>query len=479
MIKTLLTVVTVAMAMPIVLAQDVTDAPPANDPPVAAAAPNDATTADENTEEAAWLRGPFLQYVSAWQQLIDGAKFAEAAELAEAWALEAQRRFGEDAVQVFVPYVRTGQAYEAAGENAKAARAYGQAIKLGERRMGVFDPRVTEPLTGLGRVLAKQGEHEAAVSQLMRAKDITHRNAGIFNDEQTEIVDILTQSYVGLGELRQATREQYFIFSAQEKLYGPDALELVPALQKWAQWNARINRIADARDYFQRAMQIQENHYGPNDLRLVETLNLIARSFYRNPSTSHPREGAAALRRAVEIYKAQDFVDQADLLRAQTRLGDWYMLSGLRSQSMKEYQASVDEALASGVDEKLLDSVFGRPKLLRSNRVPIGVLARQVRQVADGPRHILVEFDVDKRGRARNIRIVEDTVDLVSVVRIIRERISLAVFRPRFENGAPADTLGVRKLYQFEVEPQAGSATVSATDAGVDAEAETPGADEP
>lgn len=408
----------------------------------------DAAPAPDDDAYAVGIEGP---YARNWRQLMADGEHEAAADLAGTWVADATRRFGEEDYHTFLPLIRLAQAHERAGDLGAALRAYDGAVTVGERRLGVFDPALVEPLTGMGRVLANQGDHEAAVSRLMRAKDITHRNAGIFNEQQIEIVDILTEAYVGLGELRQATREQHFIFAAQEKIHGPDSLALIPALQKWAQWNARTNRFADARRLYHRAIETLEKNYGPNDLRLIETLNMIARSFYRNPTTSHPREGAYALQRAVEIYKAQEFVDQADLLRAQTRLGDWFMLSGLRSRSIEEYEKAVGEALEAGVDEELIDTMYGYPKLLRTNKVPIGVLARQVRQVSDGPRHILVEFDVDKRGRARNIRVIEDTVDLVSVVQVVRERIALSTFRPRFENGEPVVTHGVRKLFQFEV----------------------------
>jgi len=402
-----------------------------------------------------------LDYPAQWQVLTDAGDHAAAIDLAKTWAADAARQYGDGADESFVPLTRLGESYESAAQYVLAARAYEDAIEIAQSKRGVFDMAMIEPLLGLGRVLSARGEYESAVSSLMRAKDITHRNLGIFNAEQAPIVGELTESYVGLGEVRQATREQRFLFGAREKQLGADNPDLVPALQEWATWNARIQRFPDARRIFYRAIEILENAYGPNDLRIVETLNMIARSFYMNADSTYPREGAQALRRAVAIYESQEFVDQADLMRARTKLADWYMISGSRSRAVDAYEDTIATAKAAGVDEDLIEARYGIPRMLRTSSTPIGLWPHEREKLGNETRHVILEYDVDKRGRPRNIRVIEDTVKLVDTLKLLRNRVAATVYRPRFVDGKAVPTFGVRQ--QFDFTPDEDVATVGTT----------------
>jgi hypothetical protein len=224
---------------------------------------------------------------------------------------------------------------------------------------------------------------------------------------------------------------------------------LVPALQRWAKWNVRIGRDAEAREHFRHALKILEDTYGPDDLRLIETLEMVANTYYRAAVSRWPREGARSLERVVDIYAAQSFVDQADLLRAQTRLGDWLMLASRPSEAVEAYGRAISAATEAGMDPATINAVFGYPRPLHGNSRPLNKPLGH--RFDDGrPRYIVLQFNVDTRGRARNITVVEDNVGLVSVLVDVRERVHSTSFRPRFDaNGNPVKTQGMR--YRFEL----------------------------
>ena len=67
--------------------------------------------------------------------------------------------------------------------------------------------------------------------------------------------------------------------------------------------------------------------------------------------------------------------------------------------------------------------------------------------------HVLAEFRVTEDGLVRDVRIVEDTLGLVSVRRAVRERLSEMRFRPRFEKGVPVSTSGVRRRFDIGQKP--------------------------
>jgi len=176
---------------------------------------------------------------------------------------------------------------------------------------------------------------------------------------------------------------------------------------------------------------------------------MIADSFYLNQETSFPREGARALRRAVEIYENQDSVDQMDVLRSRAKLADWYMIASRHQQAIGVYTEAIEAAREAGVSDEVIDSRFGVPRRLTKNALPVGMWPHQKARVDEANGKIVLEFDIDERGKPRNIRVVEDTVGVSSVLNLIRTRQSGSKYRPRFVDGKSVVTRGVRYEYQF------------------------------
>ena len=393
-----------------------------------------------------------FRYEAHWQALVDTERYDEAVEMARRWVNDASIQFGDHSAETFIPNLHLAESHYLAEDPANAVAAYSEAIKSGERAFGVFSPVLVQPLMRLGQIFQQQSDDEAAVSVLMRAKDITHRNAGIYNLEQAPIVDLLTESFWSLGDVRQATREQRLRYGTAERAYADDDPNRVPALHKWASFNARIGRMSDSRKLYHKALDILEDNYGENDLRLVDTLYRIANSVVptgEGQNAYYPREGALALKRAIEIYKAQEFVDQADVLTAQSRLGDWYMLNGRRNRALTLYQTSIDEARADGVDEAVIDRVFGAPRLLSTPPRTVGMTSSERVRALESPRVVIAQYDLDARGYARNVRVIEDTMGLVSTTKLLRARIMGMQHRPRFVNGKAVPTYGLRFEYTF------------------------------
>lgn len=394
-----------------------------------------------------------FRYEAHWQAQLDAEKFDEAVEVATSWINEAKVQFGDDAPETFVPMLRLAETHYVNDDPAKAVATYFEAVKVGERAFGPVSMVLVQPLLRTGQIYQQQGDNEAAISALLRAKDITHRNAGIFNVEQGPIVDMLTESFWSMGDVRQATREQRFLFGTAEKSYGPDSPDLVPALQKWALHNARIGRLSDSRQLFYEAIDILEKSYGPDDLRLVDTLYTMANTLeprHYQENQYYPREGAIALRRAIDIYQAQEFVDADDVLTAQARLGDWYMRNDRRNKGLEVYQAAIDEARATGVDEALLDRQFGAPRLLTRAVATVGMTNSERERARKEIRKVVFEYDLDVRGNVRNVRVIEDSLGLVSTIRILRAQIKELKHRPRWVDGQRVPHFGMRYEVIFD-----------------------------
>lgn len=340
---------------------------------------------------------------------------------------------------------------------------YREALRLAEKQLGPFDPELVKPLTELGRIRSSLDDQEEAELLLLRAKDITHRNSGIFNVEQDDLLEDLTSMYMSQGRKMKAKMQQELALRAAEESFGEDSPNIVPALHEYANWAAEAGNFPAVRKSIERAIHIQEQAFGPNHLGLIETLRLRARLFSLHPTTKTPQTGERALSRVADIYAAQEHVDQIDLMKARTDLGDWYMRSDKRymdkwhrlkqrhqGKALHFYQQAVTKAREDGIDPRIINQFFGAPKLIRHEASRTSFYGREIdRSLRDGGR-IVIEFQVSSKGRTRNWQIIEDTVNNPDVTKAVIFRVETSLFRPRFIDGKPVAASGVR--YAFEIE---------------------------
>ncbi|NNF16718.1 MAG: tetratricopeptide repeat protein, partial [Gammaproteobacteria bacterium] len=351
---------------------------------------------------------------------------------------------------LYWPTLRYALALETLGQVDAAHRHFTQAIRISENHFGPFNPDLVEALTGHGRTLIAQGRYEEAETSLLQAQSITHRNAGVFTTEQIIILRHLSQAYTAQGKLIAADKVQRLALAVFEDTYG-DTPELVPALQDWAKWNARLSRFAKVSDSLNKALEILEQAYGPNDMRLVETLDLIVKLYRFHPSRGNAVDGQRALRRIAKIYANQPYVDQADLLKARTRIGDWYMLAQANTHAIAQYSRVIEQSVQDNVDQQLIDDFFGDPKMLFVDRSRREFWGKKISGATIDPGYLIVQYDVRKNGRTANFRVVEDTMNNPAMSKAALAKVESAIFRPRFENGKPVDTQGLRIL--FEIKP--------------------------
>lgn len=385
-----------------------------------------------------------------WHRLIANDEFQAAGELADAWLRMIEQRGGGDTPELLIPLQRRAYAYEAQKEYPQARVFYSRAIRLAEAHLSAFAPELVGPLTGLGRVLMAEKEYEAAEEPLLRAQGITHRNLGIFSTSQDVILAHLTNAYQAQGKNMLADNQQFLVLAAYEKEFG-ESPELVPALHEWARWNANLGRFAKVGSSLERALTILEEAYGPNDLRLLKTLELMIEVYRYHPSRAHAREGERAMQRMIEIYESQPLVDKTDLITTQTRMGDWYMLAQSRKNASRQYIETVASAEANGIDPELIDKLYGAPKILYMDKSREEFFGRSVNEGAAKPGYIVVQFDVSKYGRTSNIRVVEDTLSNPAIARAAINRVESAIYRPRFENGQPVITRDLQNLFDVKL----------------------------
>jgi len=114
---------------------------------------------------------------------------------------------------------------------------YEEKVKSLELQGGAYEPELSEELLSLGTLYQNQGLHALAIEQLDKALHINRVNLGLFNLEQEKIIEEKIESYVAMGDIIAADLQQEYLIYLKRKIYGNTSVELLPALNSYADWN--------------------------------------------------------------------------------------------------------------------------------------------------------------------------------------------------------------------------------------------------
>lgn len=406
-----------------------------------AAGAQTAPEADEPAATEASDRSAVVDAVTEARTLANAGRAAEGVALLD--ALIADLESTADSVALVAPLLVLADLQLAAGDAGAAIIAYERAIPIIEQIDGPFSPALVDPLAGMALALQRAKRHEDAITLLRRARHITHRNDGIMNMDQLELADHLAESYIRLGMIGEANRENRFAFRVNENEYGPDSPELVPAINKLAAWYERIGAFSVARQYYRRSVELLEQAYGENDLRLAEPLRHLARSYLKENKAM--REAELSLLRVLEIYDANPEVDVVDHANSLVELGDWFLVARRREKAMEMYRTAWDLMTENGAEPERADPVFGRPTRLRL-AVPT---ADESMFAGRDELHVDVRFSVTPLGSVRDVKIIGGNAHW-SLKRAFRTAMNKARYRPRFADGEPAPTESVVLRYSWQ-----------------------------
>ncbi|RMF98259.1 MAG: hypothetical protein D6727_03515 [Gammaproteobacteria bacterium] len=404
--------------------------------------------------------------IAAYEQMLEllDAKEYEAAVDAASTVLElSEAAFGSDSLKLVAPLNNLASTQRLAGRLEAAEANYKRSIRLTERKEGILSKRLINAYVGLGDTYLRAGLYAQARDAFDHALRINHVNEGFYNAEQLKIRDGLTESYLGLQELDKAGFQQEIQLEINARRLGRDSPELAPAMYKLARWYERNGQFELARSTYESAKRLLSKAYGKNSEALIDALVGIADTYEREDLTS---ESARALKRSLRILEANgsdDVVRRVDLL---VRLGDLYTRSG-KTDTGRSYYSEAWQLLSADEDRlEQREQLFGSPQRIAGVRFDALRFGPGVKtdddSLADG--WVQVRFDVDERGRARNIAVVEaDPPGLLDkrVVNIIAR----SWFRPRFADGRPVATEGLMYRHDYRYRPAAAASEAAEQDA--------------
>ena len=148
-----------------------------------------------------------------------------------------------------------------------------------------------------------------------------------------------------------------------------------------------------------------------------------------------------ALKQIVQIHENNPELPKDSHARALVHLGDWNLLRGKKTTAYKNYKSAHQLLADNGEHQEIIRELFGKPQNLPALRLPLAEIDDKLEE--EKTTTVLASFDVSRTGRAKNVQIIEsEPPDATSARRKAKKTIRGRLYRPRFENGEPVDTVG-------------------------------------
>jgi tetratricopeptide (TPR) repeat protein len=424
----------------------------------------------------------------------DSKQYAAAKPLAEKLVQLTEEQYGPEELVLATPLTNLATVNYKLGDFPAAIESYQRSLRILQAKSTLADKQQIRPLHGLGVSFLGARDPESAVVALKRAADLSRNTDGLFNINQVEFIDSLIDAYAASGRFAEAEKESMYALRVEEAAYGRNSPKLIDRLDKVARWFEYNHRYTTERAFYERALSILSKAGPENDLRRVDPLRGIARSFrlemfygvegadtggtFNAGGTGAPvfndgtqqRRGESTLTAALAIIQSNAPVNEQLRGEVLADLGDWYLVTNALRRAYDTYSEAW-KALSLVDNTKLLSA----PRVL-AYRPSISSLERTQLDPAESViKEVVLNFTVDRDGKLDNVTSpttdVPDTIVKNSIGSMKRSR-----YAPRIENGAAVPTDNVvfveRVLVKATSLPSSNeeAAAPSATDPGKAAE---------
>ena len=383
--------------------------------------------------------------------------YAGAQPLAEQLVALTEEQYGAEDLQLTNPLTNLATVHYRQGHFPEAIEAYQRTLRILQAKSTIADKAQIIPLHGLGVSFLGNKDPTSAVVALKRAADLSRNTDGLYNINQIEFIDPLIEAYAATGRYPEAEKEALYALRVEEAAYGRNSLQLVPRLEKLAEWYEYDRRYTSERNAYERALAILARSAPEHDLRRVSPLRGIARAyrleaFYGaegadlggsfNTGSGAPvftdgtqqRRGEASLIAALTAVEANEPVNLHLRGAVLTDLGDWFLVSNILRRAYDTY-AEAWKAFAQVDSTRLLS----QPRLM-AYRPSISSVERSQLDPAEAVVKVVeLRFTVDRDGRVDNV--TSPTTDVPeAIVRNCVASMRRARFAPRIDNGLAVPT---------------------------------------
>lgn len=414
-----------------------------------------------------------------FKRLFDAGDYAAAVEVGRRVVALTEQQGARGTETLQVALMNLGLAQQLSGDYVGAEASYLRAIELIEAAGRVTSPRLARAQAGLATAYYSGRRYDLAAPALDRAVTLSRRSEGLFNEDQLPLLAKQADSLTQLGQPEQALQARRYALRLVERKHGQRSLSYAQELESLGRWYSVVAAYEASRTTLLKALNTVEALEGPGSINLVGPLTALADNAQRwlfdpaaraqaageeerrtmfhdssampglpglSPSTI-AAEGLRWLERAAALASAGPEPSPQRVAAVRTQLGDWYQARLERERALPHYLQAWHAATQAGPagGRPLQEQIFGAPALLQYRAVD-GWDRYAQRPAAEAERrYVEVEFTVDAQGRVRDVAVVADAGDARFAARTV-QAIEAARYRPRFSDGQPVDTGGVRFL---------------------------------
>jgi tetratricopeptide (TPR) repeat protein len=402
--------------------------------------------------------------------------YAGAVEQGRVVLSQAERREPPDAEQLQVALMNLGLAQRMAGEYLQSEATYQRVIELIEGTGRLASARLGRAYGGLGLTYHAARRYDLAVPSFERAIALLRRSDGLFNEGQLPLLENQADALTELGRLEDALQAHRYALRLVGRRHGEESLRYAQELESFGRWYTRARAYESSRVVIREAVDLVVKLKGPDSLELVGPLTAGAdnarrwlmdpsvsftssaedqgRTLYHDPVIPGPpslspsmiaSEGLRALERATAIVDARPDAPPASIAAVHVQLGDLFQIRQAPDSALPHYQRAWQAATRTPVADgrPMQELLFGEPLLLQY-LLPDG-WDRYAGRPADEAERRLVEIEatVTPEGRLQDPKLLSDAGDPKFAERALRAA-ETARYRPRFVDGQPVETHGVR-----------------------------------
>ncbi|HWM27039.1 MAG TPA: tetratricopeptide repeat protein [Woeseiaceae bacterium] len=415
-----------------------------------------ATLEEESPQEQ--LQRYFMLYKAA----LENKAYLEADTLAKRVVELSIELFGVNSVDSARALTNLGIAQHQNDNYEAAILNYNAAIDIIERVEDRLNSNLVNPLKGRGAAELASGQPDQAVESFERAVHISHVNEGPHNLEQVEILESLAETFLSVGELDEVEDIQAHIFSLEARDVQLDSLDAIPALERQARWQHRLQFFEKERYTWRKIIEIIEERRSEDDLSLIAPLTDLGKSYlyvgepsmaFHQPSSVS--SGEIYLKRALRIAESNPEATWKTKEETMLALGDFYILSGKPGRAEKIYSETWQ--LLSGDEEKLKDRHDHLETLVRlvDAQPPMYVgIDGEVRSDLPGDTYqtgkIVYDYSVSSRGLTTGIDMVEaEPAGFEDMERAVLNNLRAMMHRPRLVEGSAVQTDDLVYTHKF------------------------------
>lgn len=352
--------------------------------------------------------------------------------------------------------------YEAALLNFTAS------INIVERIDDRLSVALINPLQGLAASQAATGRPDLATRSYQRAVHISHVNNGPHNAGQIDTLESMAELYISMGESKDASGIQKNIFSIQSRNIDHTSLDIIPAMEKRAEWQHRLQLYNSERATWRQLIRIIEKHHGKKGLELIEPLSKLGRSYlfvspaeYDVKSDVSTASGETYLRRANRIADENPGSNWSIVEDTLLSLGDYYILSGRPNRAAKIYLEAWQLLSAGEEGDRLLirKDHLEKPNILQSVYPPR--YYNSVRE-DDGQQppnsfetgSMVFGYSIAANGRIDNlIHLETQPAEIEDFAQPVARSLRRLLYRPRLQDGRPVSTHEFVYTHEFFYRP--------------------------